>query len=133
MQESVSYTHLDVYKRQDVYVSVHKVGGFGIGFFTRSEGVLLKSENLLTEKDPAKAVWETLPDGEYGLRTPPGGGSISEEQSYVVLSDKSIYSVYRTVDGYPCETYSRDKAHTVSYTHLPPLSQKASAHRTMES
>ena len=95
-----------------VYVSVHKVGGFGIGFFTRSEGVLLKSENLLTEKDPGKAVWETLPDGEYGLSTPPGGGSISEEQSYVVLSDKSIYSVYRTVDGFPCETYSRDKAHT---------------------
>ena len=34
------------------YVSLHKVGGFGEGFFTRSEGVLLKSENILTEKDP---------------------------------------------------------------------------------
>ena len=26
------------------YVSLHKVGGFGEGFFTRSEGVLLKSD-----------------------------------------------------------------------------------------
>jgi hypothetical protein len=31
------------------------------------------------------AVWETLPDGEVGLRTPPGGGPIAEEQSTVVL------------------------------------------------
>ncbi|MFH1086446.1 MAG: sialidase family protein [Chloroflexota bacterium] len=63
------------------YVSLHKVGGFGHGFFTRSEGVLLKSPNLLSEPDPARATWETLPDGDYGLRTPPGGGTIAEEQS----------------------------------------------------
>lgn len=30
------------------YVPIHKVGGFGEGFFTRSEGALLCSENLLT-------------------------------------------------------------------------------------
>ena len=95
-----------------LYVSVHKVGGFGIGFFTRSEGALLKSDNLLTVEDPADAVWETLPDGEYGLKTPAGGGPISEEQSYAVLSDGSIYAVYRTVDGHPAETYSRDSGHT---------------------
>ena len=95
-----------------VYVSVHKVGGFGEGFFIRSEGILLKSVNMLVETDPLKIVWETLPDGEFGLRTPPGGGPISEEQSYVVLSDGSFYCVYRTVDGYPVETYSRDGGHT---------------------
>ncbi|PIX38390.1 MAG: hypothetical protein COZ57_30695, partial [Armatimonadetes bacterium CG_4_8_14_3_um_filter_66_20] len=50
------------------YCSLHKVGGFGEGFFTRSEGVLLKSENILTERDPGKVVWETLPDGDAGLR-----------------------------------------------------------------
>ena len=38
---------------------------------------------MLTERDPDKITWETLPDGDFGLRTPPGGGPIAEEQSYV--------------------------------------------------
>ena len=96
------------------YVSLHKVGGFGEGFFTRSEGVLLRSEDLLTEEDPEKITWETLPDGDVGLRTPPGGGPVTEEQSYSVLSDGSIYSVYRSIDGYPVCAYSRDGGHTWS-------------------
>jgi hypothetical protein len=96
------------------YVSLHKVGGFGDGFFTRSEGILLMSRDLLTEPDPTKIGWETLPDGDFGLRTPSGGGSVAEEQSYTVLSDGSFYSVYRTIDGHPACTYSRDKGHTWS-------------------
>jgi hypothetical protein len=96
------------------YVSLHKVGGFGHGFFTRSEGALLKSENLLTEADPEKIAWETLPDGDAGLRAPPGGGPIAEEQSYSVLSDGSFFCVYRTVDGHPACAYSRDGGHTWS-------------------
>jgi len=96
------------------YVSVHKVGGFGHGFFIRSEGVLARSPNLLTEKDPAKITWETLPDGDIGLRTPPGGGPIAEEQSYSVLSDGSFYCVYRSIDGHPVYAYSRDRGHTWS-------------------
>jgi hypothetical protein len=96
------------------YVSLHKVGGFGEGFFTRSEGVLLRSANLLTERDPRKLTWETLPDGDVGLRTPSGGGPIAEEQSYVVLSDGSFYCVYRTIDGHPACSYSRDGGRTWS-------------------
>ncbi len=96
------------------YVSLHKVGGFGDGFFTRSEGVLLKSANLLSAPDPADAVWETLPDGDFGLRTPPGGGLVAEEQSYSVLSDGSFYCVYRSIDGHPVCAYSRDGGHTWS-------------------
>jgi len=94
------------------FVSLHKVGGFGHGFFTRSEGVLLKSDNLFYERDPEKITWETLPDGDFGLRTPLGGGSISEEQSYAVLSDGSFYCVYRSIDGHPVYAYSRDGGHT---------------------
>jgi len=94
------------------FVSLHKVGGIGAGFFTRSEGVLLKSQNILTERDPAKITWQTLPDGDFGLRTPPGGGPIAEEQSYAVLSDGSFYCVYRTIDGHPAFAYSRDGGHT---------------------
>ena len=94
------------------YVSLHKVGGFGHGFFTRSEGVLLKSENILTRRDARQIAWETLPDGDAGLRTPPGGGPIAEEHSYTVLSDGTFYCVYRTVDGHPACAYSRDCGRT---------------------
>jgi hypothetical protein len=96
------------------YVSFHKVGGFGEGFFTRSEGALLRSDNLLTESDPAKVRWQTLPDGDVGLRAPAGGGPIAEEQSYVVLADGSLYVIYRTVDGRPACSYSRDGGRTWS-------------------
>ncbi|MEW6358565.1 MAG: LamG-like jellyroll fold domain-containing protein [Planctomycetota bacterium] len=99
------------------FVSVHKVGGFGEGFFTRSEGALLKSENILTERNPDKIAWQTLPDGDAGLRTPPGGGPIAEEQSYSVLSDGSFYCVYRTIDGHPACAYSRDGGRTWSEPH----------------
>jgi hypothetical protein len=96
------------------YVSAHKVAGFGEGFSTRSEGVLLTSESLLWERNPDKVTWETLPDSDHGLRTPEGGGPIAEEQSYVVLSDGSFYAVRRTIDGYPACAYSRDGGHTWS-------------------
>jgi hypothetical protein len=74
--------------------------------------VLLRSANILTERDPAKIVWETLPDGEIGLRTPPGGGPVAEEQSFVTLSDGSIFSVYRTIDGHSAFSYTRDGGRT---------------------
>jgi hypothetical protein len=96
----------------EAFISFHKVGRFGPGFFCRSEGVLLASRTLLTESDPANITWETLPEGDYGLRTPPGGGTVAEEQSYAVLSDGSFYCVYRTIDGYPAYAISRDKGRT---------------------
>jgi len=96
------------------YISIHKVGGFGDGFFTRSEGILACSKALVTSETCEDLDWETLPDGEFGLHTPPGGGPVSEEQSYSVLSDGSFYCVYRSVDGHPVCTYSRDQGHTWS-------------------
>jgi hypothetical protein len=94
------------------YVPIHKVGGFGEGFFTSSEGALLRSANILTERDPARLHWETLPDGDVGLRAPAGGGPVAEEQSFSVLSDGSLFCVYRTIDGYAACSYSRDGGHT---------------------
>jgi len=46
------------------------------------------------------------------IGTPTGGGPIAEEHSYSVLSDGSIYVVYRTIDGYPVNSYSHDSGHT---------------------
>ena len=91
---------------------LHKVGAMGDGFFAQSEGAFLKSRNILTEPDPDKITFETLPDGTVGLRTPPGGGRVAEEQSIVALSDGSLYCVYRSVDGWPVSAYSRDGGHT---------------------
>jgi len=91
---------------------IHKVGAMGAGFFAQSEGAFLKSPNILSERDPAKITFETLPEGTVGLRTPPGGGRVSEEQSVVSLSDGSLYCVYRTIDGWPACAYSRDGART---------------------
>jgi Concanavalin A-like lectin/glucanases superfamily/BNR/Asp-box repeat len=94
------------------YVPLHKVGGFGEGFFTSSEGVLLRSPNIMTERDPDKIRWETLPEGDKGIRAPEGGGTIAEEQSFSVLSDGSIFCVFRTIDGHPAYTYSRNGGRT---------------------
>ncbi len=91
---------------------MHKVGAMGAGFFAQSEGAFFKSKNILAERDPEKLTFETLPDGDIGLRAPPGGGRVAEEQSIVKLSDGSIYCVYRTVDGWPACAYSRDGGHT---------------------
>jgi hypothetical protein len=96
------------------YIPLIKVGSFGAGFFTRSEGSLLCSDNILTEKDPNRIRFVTLPDGDIGLKAPEGAGSISEEHSFTVLSDGSFFCVYRTVSGSPACSYSRDEGHTWS-------------------
>jgi hypothetical protein len=96
----------------DAICVIHKVGAMGAGFFAQSEGAFLKSQNILSERDPSKITFETLPEGTVGLRTPPGGGRVAEEQSVVSLSDGSIYCVYRTIDGWPTVAYSRDGART---------------------
>ena len=77
----------------------------------QTEGVLLKSDNLLTEKDPDKIRWETLPDGMDGIKSP-AGTRISEEHCFVPLSDGTIYDVFRTIDGMPGCTKSCDGGHT---------------------
>ena len=94
------------------YASLHKVGNFGPGFFVRSEGVLVRSENILTEGDPEKITWETLPEGDVGLRGVEGGKTVAEEHSYICLSDGSFYCVCRTIDGHPVHGYSRDRGRT---------------------
>ncbi len=95
------------------YVSLNKIGQMSpVGFFFQDEGVLFKSSDLLTLADPGKASWETLPDGDVGICTPPGGGTVAEEHNFVVLSDGSFYDTYRTNDGVSCEAYSRDGGHT---------------------
>lgn len=93
-----------------VYIGCAKVGRFGKGFMARSEGIVLRSSNILTENDPSKIVWETLPEGKIGLRSVKG--DVADEHNVTGLSDESLYCVYRTVAGHSCHSYSRDSGKT---------------------
>lgn len=96
------------------YVPLHKVGGFGAGFFSSSEGAIAASADLLTVDNPANASWKTLPEGDRGIRAPEGHGSVAEEHSFTVLHDGTFFTVYRTISGYPACSYSRDRGRTWS-------------------
>jgi hypothetical protein len=98
--------------KDSMILGFSKVGRFGESFIAESEGWFLKSDNILTEPDPDKLHWETLPEGEHGLRSPEG--PIAEEVNLVALSDGSLYCTYRTVAGHPCHAYSRDGGKTWS-------------------
>ncbi len=87
-----------------------KVGRFGHGFMVTSEGCFIRSDNINTERDPEKLHWETLPDGDHGLRAPKK--LVADEINPIELSDGSLYCTYRTIDGHPCYAYSRDGGHT---------------------
>jgi hypothetical protein len=80
---------------------------------------LYASDNILTERDPAKLRWELLPEGDHGLRAEQFG-SVQEEHNMVPLSDGSLYCVYRTSLGYPCHAYSFDGGR--SWTKPEPMS-----------
>lgn len=97
-----------------VYVPLIKIGKVGVGFIAESEGVLLRSDDLLKNGDPAKATWITLPEGDIGLRTPDGGGEIAEEQNYRVLGDGRFHVIYRTLFGHVAEAFSDDEGRTWS-------------------
>jgi len=88
---------------RSVLLGFSKIGKYLID---ESEGWFFRSDNLLAEPDPDRHEWQMLPEGDVGLRAP--GGPIAEEHNLVELSDGSLYTVYRTVDGHPCEAYSRD-------------------------
>lgn len=95
-----------------LFLPIHKVGGFGEGWFTSSEGGLLRSNDLLTVADPLLARWVTLPEGEHGIRLRQVDSPVNEEHSFATLSDGSFFTVFRTVEGHPGCAYSRDKGQT---------------------
>jgi hypothetical protein len=77
------------------------------------EGWFYRSDNILTQRDPAKLDWSLLPDGERGVRNDKFG-SVQEEHNIVSLGGDDLYCIYRTTMGYPCQSYSRDGGQTWS-------------------
>jgi hypothetical protein len=100
------------------FCSLHKVGGFGEGFFTSNEGVLLKSATCSPSRTPKVVVGDAARRRDRAA-DPPGGGPVAAEHSYVVLSDGTFCAVYRSIDGHPVEAYSRDGGHTWSHPSTP--------------
>jgi hypothetical protein len=97
--------------RGRVYFGFAKVGKWGNpGTMVESQGCFMRSDNILTERDPNKINWQLLPDGDEGLRAPKG--PVSDEANLIALSDGSLYATYRTIDGYNCQAYSHDGGHT---------------------
>lgn len=93
--------------RDVAYFGWAKVGKWGEpGVLVRSQGQVMRSDNILTERDPRKIRWQVLPEGELGLRAPKG--PIAEETNLVGMSDGKLYAMYRTIDGYNCQAYSSD-------------------------
>jgi hypothetical protein len=97
-----------------LFLPIHKVGNFGFGFFVRSEGALLRSDDILALDEPSAATWRTLPDGRIGIRAPEGAGPVAEEHSFLEMSDGSLFVVFRTISGYPACSYSRDRGRSWS-------------------
>jgi len=88
-----------------------KVGKWGDpGGMVTSQACFMHSRNILSEKNPEKIDWETLPEGDEGLRAPKG--AVADEANLVELNDGSLYATYRTIDGYNCAAYSRDSGKT---------------------
>jgi hypothetical protein len=99
-----------VVHKGSLYIGLAKVGSFGDGFMESSEGAFVRSDNLLTEQDPSLIRWETLPDGDVGLRAP--ASPVADEHNLASMEDGSLYCTYRTTEGHNCHAYSRDDGHT---------------------
>lgn len=82
-------------------------------FLEDGEGWFYRSDNVLTETDPDRVVWELLPEGDHGLRHP-DFGSVQEEHNLVPLANGDLYCMYRTTQGFPVDAYSRDGGRTWS-------------------
>ncbi len=77
------------------------------------EGWFYKCDNINTEKDPLRLHWNQLPDGDTGL-SETTLGITQEEFNIVPLNNGGFYCIFRTNEGYPAESYSRDGGHTWS-------------------
>lgn len=76
-------------------------------FLENGEGWMLESDNLLTERNPDKLRFETLPEGEHGIRHN-AYGSVQEEHNLVPLGGEDIFCVYRRNEQTPMQSVSRD-------------------------
>ena len=93
------------------FVSLHKVGGFGEGFFTRSEGVLLKSANLLTERTRRRSPGRRCPTASSACARRPAAAPSPRSRATSCSATARFMHLphHRRPSG---RGYSRDGGHT---------------------
>ena len=87
-----------------------RIGEYMLEF---SEGWFYYCGNIETEKNPDKLKWELLPEGDHGVRSPAWGG-IQAEHCVMQLHNGDLCTSYRTTQGVPLESYSKDRGKTWS-------------------
>ena len=75
-------------------------------------GFIFRSDNLRSERDPAKIHWEMLPTDDRGIRYEPAESSMQEEHIITPLTDGGLFCIWRTTSGYACHSFSRDRGRT---------------------
>ncbi len=94
-----------------VFFGFTKIGKY---MLEQGEGWVYRSDNVLTERDPAKVAWQLLPEGDHGIRRD-RFGSVQEEHVVCPMdAPGSLLCVYRTTTGYACQSRSTDGARTWS-------------------
>ncbi|MBK9391656.1 MAG: hypothetical protein IPN68_16260 [Bacteroidetes bacterium] len=84
--------------------SFTKIGKY---MLENSEGWYFHCHNINSEKDAGKLNFKMLPEGDTGLKNE-SYGPVNEEQNIVFMNNKSLYSIHRTISGFPLESYSTD-------------------------
>ena len=92
------------------YFAFTKLGKF---FMRDGEGWVVEASNILMERDPDKLEFRLLPEGDKGIRNP-ALGSVQEEHNLVPLTGNDLLCVFRTANGVPAQSYSRDNGLTWS-------------------
>jgi hypothetical protein len=98
----------------------------GQGFASRGEGYIMKSGNILTVRNPDDIKWSMLPETDIGINNPEFG-KVQEEHNSVILGTGDIYTVYRTEEGFPAYSISKDggktfaKPRKMQYTNAQPM------------
>jgi hypothetical protein len=97
--------------RGTVFIGFARISRWGTpGTLVRSHAFAVSSSNIVIERDPAKIRWTMLPSDPNGIPAPKG--AIAEETNITALSDGTLYALYRTIDGYSCHAYSKDRGLT---------------------
>ncbi len=78
---------------------------------SQGRGFVFRSDNLASERDPAKIRWETMPDA-HGIRADDVPSSMQEEHILTPLANGDLCCIWRTQVGYACQGYSRDGGRT---------------------
>ena len=93
-----------------------------------SEGWYFRCDNINTEKNVDKLKFVMLPEGDTGVKNE-AYGPVNSEQNIFQMNNGYLYSMQRTISGYPLEAYSTNGGKSWS-TPVPPVYETGIAIKT---